>query len=286
MKHLRYSLIVFGISGLLIACGGGDNKEKEQKEDPKKAETPKITLTKVTSSPDFPDAKLKMVSPKATVKLDTGDINFDFDIEGTYELGSQTLDADIKGCANSNQGQHIHVIVDNNPYTAHYNSEFTRPITRPGNHVVLAFLSRSYHESIKSPGAYVLQQLTVGDVEKKEVDLSGPQMFYSRPKGTYKGKDTKKVMLDFYLVNTTIAPDGNKVKATINGQEFMIDEWAPYFIEGLPMGETNIQLQLVDKDGKEIPGPYNTVNRTITLEKGANAQPKKPTAKEGEAEKK
>lgn len=284
MKHLRYSLIVFGISGLLIACGGGDAKKEEQGKEAKKPAAPQITLTKVANSPEYPDSKLKLVSPTGGEKLATGDINFDFDVEGTYELGSQTIDADVKGCANSKQGHHIHMIVDNNPYTAHYNSEFTRPITREGNHIVLAFLSRSYHESIKTPDAYVLTQLTVGDVEAEKADLSGQHMFYSRPKGTYKGKDTKKVLLDFYLVNTTLAPDGNKVKATINGNEFIIDEWVPHFIEGLPMGETNIQLQLIDKEGKEIPGPYNTVNRTITLEKGAEAkqQPAPKKGKEGE----
>ena len=79
------------------------------------------------------------------------------------------------------------------------------------------------------------------------------------------GNDTKKVMLDFYLVNTTLSGDGNKVRATINGSAFTIDQWLPHTIEGLPMGESTIKLELIDKDGNVVPGPFNTVERKITL---------------------
>ena len=89
-------------------------------------------------------------------------------------------------------------------------------------------------------------------------------VFYSRPKGTYKGEDTKKVMLDFYLVNTDLT-DGNQVRATINGTEFMVKEWAPMIIEGLPMGENTVKLELLDADMKLISAPFNPVERTFTL---------------------
>ena len=128
--------------------------------------------------------------------------------------------------------------------------------------LVLAFLSRSYHESVKNPNAYILEQ--VGEV--KDVDLSGEFLFYSRPKGTYKGDDTQKLLLDFYLVNTKISPDGNKVKATVQDKEFIIDEWAPYFIEGLPKGEITIKLELVDLNGNLIDSPFNSSERTVILE--------------------
>ena len=87
-------------------------------------------------------------------------------------------------------------------------------------------MSRSYHESLKNPNAYILTQ--IGDSET--YDLSGEFMFYSRPKGSYKGKDIERLLLDFYLVNTTISPDGNKVRVTVNETEFIIDEWSPYYL--------------------------------------------------------
>ena len=91
-------------------------------------------------------------------------------------------------------------------------------------------------------------------------------MFYSRPKGTYKADDTNRVLLDFYLINTSLAEDGNKVKATIHGTEFIIDEWAPYYIEGLPKGEISIKLELINSKGDLIESPFNPSQRTFTLE--------------------
>jgi len=76
-------------------------------------------------------------------------------------------------------------------------------------------------------------------------------------------------MLDFYLVNTELSPEGNKVRATINGTEFMLDRWMPYIMEGLPMGENTVKLELVDNNGNVLPGPFNSVERTFTLKPAA-----------------
>ena len=81
-----------------------------------------------------------------------------------------------------------------------------------------------------------------------------------------KGNDTKKLLLDFYLVNTDISPTGNKVKATINDVVFLIDEWTPYYIEGLPLGEISIKLELVNNDGVSIETPFTPSERTVILE--------------------
>jgi hypothetical protein len=133
--------------------------------------------------------------------------------------------------------------------------------------VVLAFLSRSYHESLKHYGAYVLRQFSVGEDDSNPVDLTSQHMFYSRPKGEYQGADTEKVLLDFYLVNTELSHEGNKVRATINSEEFLIDKWVPHFINGLPDGDNSIKLELIDNAGNPIEGPFNSVERTVTLNK-------------------
>lgn len=215
-------------------------------------------------SPKFPDAQLTLVKPEAGAKVAAGPVQFDYDLTN-YELTSMTPSEHAEHMANSGQGQHIHNIVDNEPYTAHYETEFTKDLAE-GDHVILSFLSRSYHESLKHKDAYDLRMVTAGNpAEKMEFNVEAPHMFYSRPKGEYTGKDAEQVMLDFYLVNTELSPTGNKVRATINGTEFMLDRWLPYIMEGLPMGENTIKLELVDNEGNLIPGPYNSVTRTFTL---------------------
>ncbi len=227
-----------------------------------------LTLTEVVNSPAFLDSKLLLKSPKLDESFEQGATKFEFSVKSSdYVLGANSSDSKTKMCANSDKGQHIHVIVDNHPYEASYDTNYTlKDQLQKGNHVALAFLSRSYHESIKHKNAYALTQFTVGDEDMDKIDLNAPHLFYSRPKGEYKGADTENVMLDFYLVNTTIAKGGNYVQVTINDTvEFKIEKWAPYLIKGLPLGDNKIEIQLMDNAHKLIAGPYNAVERQFTL---------------------
>lgn len=248
---------------MMSACSTPEKKNETVQED-KKEEAVSIKIEKAPASPEYGDAVLTLVEPYSEKAGTEDSVSFDFSLTA-YELGVQTDGADTRGIANSGKGQHIHLIVNNGPYSAHYDPKFKKKM-EPGNYTILAFLSRSYHESVKNPNAFATKQLTVGDVTPENVDFSAPHLFYSRPKGTYKGEDTKKLLLDFYLLNTKLSKDGNKVKATINGEEFMIDEWAPYYITGAPVGELTVSLELVDKDGNYIDGPFNKVTRKVTLE--------------------
>jgi hypothetical protein len=268
---IRFS-ILFAMA-TIFACSSGNKEEKAENEDQSTEEKSQesvssISLTPV-ESPEFDDSMLEMLSPMENkTNIEPGPVKFSYNVKN-YELATQTIDADVKNCANSPKGQHIHLILNNQPYSAHYESEFTKDLEE-GHYVALSFLSRSYHESIKSYGAANIRQFTVGkEPSGQEIaDLSDPHMFYSRPKGTYTGKDAQKVLLDFYLLNTELSEEGNKVRATINGEEFMIDKWQPYFIEGAEMGEMSIKLELLDAKGELIPSPFNPVERTVTLEAG------------------
>lgn len=225
-----------------------------------------LKLTSFDTSPKFPDASLKLVEPAANATVAAGEVPFRYELSN-YELTAQTEGPAHHDHANSAEGQHIHNIVDNEPYTAHYTTSFKKPLTE-GSHVVLSFLSRSYHESLKHKNAFDLRVINVGKSTAgpgSGFNANGQHLFYSRPKGEYVGNDTKKVMLDFYLVNTDLSGSGNKVRATINGTPFTIDRWLPHTIEGLPMGESTIKLELLDASGNAVPGPFNTVERKITL---------------------
>ncbi len=285
-RSILLSLICFSLC--FLACQSGNEKGKiksttAEKKDTKptanKPNSPSVNsegvmekdglrLTPVKDSPKFSNAKLDIAAPKDESKVKSGEVAFDFNVTD-YELGNQTPDADQKMCANSAKGQHIHLILNNQPYSAHYTADFKKELA--DNHYVgLAFLSRSYHESLKHDDAYELFQFTVGNPEvAPTLDLTAPNIFYSRPKGTYIGEENiKKVMLDFYLTSVTISPNGYKVRATINDKtQFNITSWQPYFIEGLPEGKNKIKLELIDQKGQLIETPFNGVERTFELYK-------------------
>ena len=268
-KKFFIHIPVIFIAVVFLNCGGNPSSNNQDQSEKDAADMissdNKVSLSEVVS-PQFPEAVLEMNEPLDGMNYDQGKINFQFNVKN-YQLTNQTLDADTKQCANSGKGQHIHFILNGDPYKALYEPVYEAELST-GNYVVLSFLSRSYHESLKHYGAYVLSQFSVGEADAEQVDLTAPHMFYSRPKGEYKGLDTERVILDFYLVNTDLSPTGNKVRAIINGEQFLIDKWAPYFLEGLPMGESTIKLELVDSNGNVIDGPFNTVERTISLVSG------------------
>ncbi|MEX2590835.1 MAG: hypothetical protein WD334_11575 [Chitinophagales bacterium] len=263
-KQMPYFLaLVF----LFTACqnsGESESNEKQtakEEKTEKKAPESKISLEPLKpKSPVYGDATLELANHKVN---SGGEVEFDFKVSN-YTLGEQTSDAEGKGLANSPKGQHIHFIDNNGPYSAHYESTFSKELEE-GNHVILAFLSRSYHESVKSGKAALITQLQIGEGAEL-LDLDQPIMFYSRPKGTYKGKDTENVLLDFYLHNVDLSLDGYKVRALVNGEEFLLTKWAPFVIKGAPKGELNIKLELLDANDELVDAPFNPVERTVTLE--------------------
>ncbi len=230
-----------------------------------------IKLTPVLDSPLFPNATLKLTTPFIgdipLTKKDSASINFKYELTN-FKLTDQTTDAKDKHCSNSAKGQHIHLILNNSPYLAKYETDF--PLTlKEGNYVALSFLSRSYHESLKHKNAYDLRQFYVGPSTEKSklstVNLKDPLLFYSRPKADYIGEDAKKVLLDFYIVNCKLSKKGFKVKATINGTEFILTDWQAYAMEGLPLGENTIKLELLDKNNVPVQSTINSTTRKIIL---------------------
>lgn len=224
-----------------------------------------ISIEKFTDTPAYSSSSLTLKKPSNTTIAKAGEVDFAFDVKD-YKLGEVTERTGMaENLANSDQGQHIHFILDNQPYSAHYEAEFKREMPE-GTHYLVAFLSRSYHESVKNSKSFIAKKMVVGKAsDDLNVDFAKPTMIYSRPKGEYSGADTENLLLDFFLLNTTLSETGNKVRATINGQEFMITEWAPYVIKGLSKGEVTVKLELLDSNGTLIPGGFNDVTRTVTL---------------------
>ena len=253
---LKISLLTFI---LLASC---DKKKSTQKKG-----TASIKLEKLTNSPSYSDASLVLREFQNDTYANHDTIHFNFALSN-YALGAQTESKNNSELANSKKGQHIHFILNNQPYSAYYTPSFKKNIPH-GTHHLVAFLSRSYHESVKNKNSVFVTKITAGENAKDTlgVDMDAPTLIYSRPKGKYVGKDTERVLLDFFVLNTKLSENGNKVKATINNQEFIISEWAPHTISGLPTGTTTIGLELIDAKGNPITGPFNKVTRTISIEK-------------------
>ncbi len=222
-----------------------------------------------------------------------------------------SLSGDLKGYKpmkdmTTGMGNHIHVILDNQPYEAYYNldTEFELRNVSDGEHTLRFFPSRPWHESYKNAGAFQMVKFTVknggADATKpattnanqtmsnantaappegkdmKEstagnVDAAKPLLTYSRPKGEYKGTDADAIMIDFWLMNGKLQGDGGeyRVKYSVDGGEAkFIDKWSPIWLSGWANGTHNVKLELVDKAGNVVDnGGYNSTTREITVSK-------------------
>ena len=230
-----------------------------------------VKLVHVKPSPDFPGAAIELKSMNSSpAGKDSAKVAFEFLLKN-YELKSQTSDKDTKLCNNSDKGQHIHFILDNQPYKALYEPKNDVTLAVGTEHYLMAFLSRSYHESIKSKGAAVLIHFKVekdGSVKKLK-DPKTPMLFYSRPKGDYLGADTTNVLLDYYVWNCDLSAKGYKVRSVIlrprsDAKLDTLSAWEPMFINNLS-GNCKVMLQLIDKKGKKVDGPNTEVTRDIKM---------------------
>lgn len=274
----------FTLVCLLGLTGCGDDTDPEAGFDvgAKRDTSGAVSIVAASVGPDFEEVAFDIVTPQEGAAVSGDSIEVTVALRGV-ELRAPTPGEGANSLAYSMDGQHIHVIVDNEPYMAKYDTTFRIGGLAPGEHTLVAFPSRSWHESVKTPGAVVARRFSVGENPSSwSFDPSAPALVYSRPKGEYAGKDAAKVMLDFYLLNVDLAADGYRVIASIDGTVIdTLQEWKPYHITGLSNGEHTIGLQLIDAEGNPVEnGPYGTIERTITVVPAGA----KGTGKKGERE--
>jgi hypothetical protein len=174
-------------------------------------------------------------------------------------------------------GPHLHTILDNQPYQAVYdlNAPLVLKDLTPGTHTLRVFASRPWHESFKNDGAFAQTTFHVLTKTQENAPTDQPLLTYSRPQGTY---GAEPIMLDFYLTNAPLhlaaqadaqddLPDW-RVRATVNGSSFMLDQWQPIYLKGLPPGQNWVQLELIDDQGNPVPNLSNNTARLFTYSPG------------------
>ena len=190
-------------------------------------------------------------------------------IEGSTVQVKLDLSGDLKGYKPhkdpaTGKGNHIHVILDNEPYEAYY--ELDQPFElrnlMAGKHTLRVFASRPWHESYKNDGSFQVVVFTTkdgGDAARPtttgsgqtmannntrassqatregkdipsskdgDVDPTKPLLTYSRPKGEYEGAEADPLMIDFWLSNAKLKGDGGEYRV-----RYIIDDDDPRYID-------------------------------------------------------
>jgi len=258
--------LVLLAGGLLVLAGCGEGE-------------PAVQIEQGERSPAIDGAQATIASIEDSSVVDSADVEVVVEAEN-FETGVQTETERANEIANSQNGQHFHLILDNGPYKANYDAgePFELGELEPGPHTLVAFPSRSYHESVKSDTSYDVVNFYVEE-EKGAfmLDPDDPTIIYSRPKGTYSGADAERIMLDFYLHNVELSEDGYRAQYAIrstgdNAQEvasITLTEWTPAFVTGLQSGTYEVHLQLLGENGDVVSGPFNDTTREIEVDTDA-----------------
>jgi len=296
MRTGQSFFVVLALGALMSACGGEKAPDTKTPVDTAATTTPPPPATTTTPAevkpPPPPAAEKKMPAPvvedmKASedpkplpsVKI-TAPKN-DTSVGDLAKAKDVEVKLDVKDWATVEKGPHVHLILDDLPYKAIYDT--TKPVKisellggtelKEGEHTLVAFASRPTHESVKGAGAQSIITFWVGKKGKAAFDPKKPHLVYSRPKGENKGAMAQDLLIDFYLFGTKL-DKGEKVKYSVTGGGLAapltgeFTTWAPKVAKFLPKGDYEVTLELVDKDGKAMEGPL-----TKTTRKGIKLDP-------------
>jgi hypothetical protein len=124
---------------------------------------------------DAASPALKFVEPRDGSTVNGSTVRVKLDLAG-----------DLKGYAphkdpSTGMGNHIHVILDNQPYEAYYNlgEPFELRNVSEGAHTIRVFASRPWHESYKNEGSFQMVSFTVkggGDASRPTTTAGGQKM--------------------------------------------------------------------------------------------------------------
>ena len=217
-----------------------------------------LDLMKQRGEEDQAKPVLKIISPAKNATINGSTVEVKLELTGDLKGYKPHKDPATQ------KGNHIHVILDNQPYEAYY--ELGQPFELrnviAGKHTLRVFPSRPWHESYKNDGAFQMVSFTVkggGDAAKPtttntgqtmannnssatpttpregkdmasstggDVDATKPLLTYSRPKGEYKGADADPIMIDFWLANAKLKGDGGEYRV-----RYIIDDDDPRYID-------------------------------------------------------
>jgi hypothetical protein len=245
---------------------------------PEKPPAPAVVLVPGAASPDPPAPlpTVKLAAPKAGQVIPP-DKAKDFEIK-----------LDVKNWATAPGSQHVHLILDNRPYMAIYDTK--KPVKlgelagsdplAEGQHVLVAFPSRPNHESVKTKDALAIVEFWIGKKGEATTDTKKPMLIYSRPKGDYKGEMANHVLVDFQVANVTLAEGKEHVSITVTGPGIEKELSAkaekigtPFYLDNLQNGSYTLKLELMDGSMRVLPGPWNSTTRVIHVDRDAPAEP-------------
>ena len=142
------------------------------------------------------------------------------------------------------------------------------PPLSPGTHRITAYAARPWGEAVKSPGA--LEQIRVHRLVANPQALPAPGSVQLIPVSPAELSQGEPVLLDWILLDAPLQNlrpgDGSwRLRVTINGDSFLVDQNVPLWLRGWRPGDNSLLLELVDGRGEPLNPPFNSLVTAVTL---------------------
>jgi hypothetical protein len=185
-----------------------------------------VDMMKARGEQDQAMPALKILSPAKDAVVNGSKVDVKLELSG-----------DLKGYMPhkdpaTGKGNHIHVILDNQPYEAYYdiNQPFELRNVAEGKHTLRVFPSRPWHESFKNEGAFQMVEFTVkggGDASKPTTTKDGQTMANPTKSPAAKSEPSAEA-------SATPAREGKDFAASLGGD---VDPTKPLLTYSRPKGE-------------------------------------------------
>jgi hypothetical protein len=179
---------------------------------------------------------LKFVEPREGATIGGSTVNLKLALSGDLK-GYKPMKDPATG-----MGNHIHVILDNQPYEAYYNLDqpFELRNVSEGKHTIRVFASRPWHESYKNAGSFQMVSFTVkggGDASKPTTTNNGQVMADNKSAANTTVTNTHPTMQanSNTAASNTAAPREGKDMAVSTAQD--VDPKKPLLTYSRPKGE-------------------------------------------------
>ena len=154
------------------------------------------------------------------------------------------------------------------------------PPLSPGSHRITAYAARPWGEAAKNPGA--LQQIRVHRLVANPQALPAQGSVQLLPVSPAELSQGEPVLLDWILLDAPLQNlrpgDGSwRLRVTVNGDSFLVDQNVPLWLKGWHPGDNSLLLELVDGRGEPLNPPFNSLVSAVTLsrqERGTAALPR------------
>jgi hypothetical protein len=212
---------------------------------------------------------VRIVTPKTGETLNENNADIFFSVDN-YRL--------------ADGGNRLHVILDNNNPVSH--ADIRRPFIAKelpeGGHFIRVFAVAPDGRSFTNPDSAASTRFFIRKKDFQNfIGPNNPYLTVNLPVDGFLDIDGgDRIWFDFRTHNTPLTKGGDYfVHYRINNVEDYLQNDDPLYWQGLKAGRYELMVELVDKEKKLVPGPFNQVKRTFDLRISQKALPMNPIAR-------